>query len=439
MSQPYYNPNDPNQPAYYPQGGQPPTGYTRVEPQKQQKAGDKYKGSGKKSGKSNKNPRGSSPWANLGVWIIGLGLPVLLVYFGIQKLMVEDTVVEMNPHPPVQLSDEQKKTFVTWSEEVATGLREGKQDELQRLVAWRGVQYRVIKPMQLTLGETVKMRDIIKAEWESDIPGLFRQLGGGDLVRIPAQFVKFRERDGYPTALIRIMPTEEDVRYFDLLVVPVQEDEKGAPVERLKIVDIYDCNRGSYASEMVRQESIVQFPTNEEDNLAWRSIYGENRTGPEVLTIKNILLKEALNNVAILTDLEEIPADLQGTRWSYSLRIHAYQKMMADAVTASDLEKFKITLNNAPAADSGSLVTGVMLALVEKRLGNEAAVEPALLKAHQEIGGDAYLKVLIGRKRLAAGDVAGAETMANEARSENRTLSELVPFKLDIEAKRKAK
>ena len=443
MNQPYYDPNDPNQQPYDPnqQPGQPQYGgYVRVQPEKKQKAGDKYKGSGKKvKGKKGKNQPGSGAamMNTIGTWLIGLGLPALLIYFMITKLFVEKIEVQMDPYPPVKLSPEQEKEALKFGETIATQLTEGHKDDIQRTVLWPEVTYRVSRKMQLSLSQSVTVRDEIKAKWEADVPGLFRQILGSDLDRVPTKFVKLRERDGYPCALIRTMPVEGRVNYYDLLLVPAKGTNKLLPEEeKLMVVDIWDCNRAGYSSDAIRREVILNLPTDNDHNLPWRSVYGENRTKEEILAIKVLIPSDVLNRPQALDDIAALPEELRKSQEMYSIAVKAYQKIFNGIISSAQLDKFKALLAAPPDAGSGAVVTGTMLAEIEKRSDNKAGVEPALLKAYQEIGKDPYLKVLVAELRLAAGDLAGAEAMAAEVQRENRNLVELIVLKNELEKKR---
>ena len=418
MNDPYNDPNNPQS-----AGGEPPAGYTRVE-----KVGNKYVTPGKKKGKKGPKPRGHNPWSNVGAWVIGLGLPALLVYFMIQKLFVEDIVVSKDPYPPVQYSDEQRALLKTLGQEVAFELREGRQELLQRRVLWPEVTYRVSRNMKLTLSQEVTIRDTIHAKNESDIPGLFRQVLGPELTRVPCEFVRLSQREGYPSAIVRTMETEARVLYFELLTVPVEG--------KLRIVDIYDLNRGMFGSDAVRREVILEISTDEKYNLPWRAIYGDKRTPQEIIAIKVLLQNDILNRSQALDDIATLSDESRNTPEIYSMVVHATQGILNGTATQTQLERCKKLLASPPSSiPKGSLVTGMLLAEMEGRMSNPAGVEPAVLVAHEEIG-DAYLKVLVGQRRLAAGDVPGAQKMAEEAQKEDRNVPELAPLQEMLRDKR---
>jgi hypothetical protein len=443
----FYDPNDPNQAYYDPNeyapadmGGQPPQGYTRV--QAPTKAGDKYKGTGKK-GKRPKDPRAPNPWANMGIWIVGLGLPIMLVYFAIQKLFVDKIEVQYDPYPAVLLEKERDKELIELGQTIATQLREGRKDELVRHVIWDEVIYRVSRNMELTLRQSTDVRDELKTRWVSDNPGLFRQILGGDIDRMPAQFVKIRQRDGYPCLLLRTMPKEGRVQYFDFLLVPVRPTptDGEAAVERLRIVDIWDCQRAMFASDAIRREVIREVvATDESTNRPWKAVFGENLTKEQILAIKSMIGLDALNKPSTLADLRELPETFQKSAQGYDIAIHAYQHLLDSISTADQLEAFKKRLSDPPtlpaSLGSDAIVTGALLAEVETKLENKGAIDGAWLKAYKEIGKDPYLKVVAGKRRLATGDVPGAEAMASEVQKENRQLSELQELKNAIEKKR---
>jgi hypothetical protein len=446
---PYSDPNQPQQPYYDPNqypgapvGGQPPQGYTRVQAPKKSNAGDKYKGSGKK-GKRPKDPRAPNMWANMGVWVVGLGLPIMLIYFAIQKLFVEKIEVQYDPYPAVLFDKEKEKELLKLGQDVATELREGHKDELQRRVVWDEVIYRVSRNMQLTLSQSTKVRDEIKAHWPSDIPGLFRQILGSELDRIPTQFVKLRQRDGYPCVLLRTMGKEGRVYYYDLLVVPVKAQIADGVFdeEKLRIVDIWDCQRGMFASDQVRREVLLEMPTNDDASRPWKAIWGDQLTKEDILAIKTMLLTDSLNKTSTIQDLKELPDYVRNSPQGYDIAIHAYQKLMDGIINPTQLEAFKARLGNLPTLDpalgENLLVSGTMLAEIETKLENKEEIEKAWLQAYKQIGQDPYLKVIVGKLRLAAGDVPGAEAMAAEVQKENRQLSELQDLKNALEAKRK--
>jgi hypothetical protein len=439
---PYSDPNQPQPPNQYPVGGQPPQGYTRVQAPSKSKAGDQYKGSGKK-GKRPKDPRAPNMWSNMGVWVVGLGLPAMLIYFAIQKLFVDKIEVQYDPYPAVVFDREKDKELLKMGQDVAQELREGRKDELQRRVIWDEVIYRVSRNMQLTLSQSTKVRDEIKAHWPSDIPGLFRQILGSELDRIPTQFVKIRKRDGYPSVLIRTMGVEGRVYYYDLMVVPVkaQISDGVFDEEKLRIVDIWDCQRGMFASDQVRREILLELPTNDDASRPWKAIFGDQLTKENILAVKTMLLTDSLNKTSTLQDLKELPDFVRNSPQGYDIAIHAYQKLMDGIINPSQLEAFKERLGSLPTLDESLgehlQVTGNLLAEIETKLGNTAEVEKAWLKAYQQIGQDPYLKVIVGKLRLAAGDVPGAEAMAAEVQKENRQLSELLDLKNALEAKRK--
>ena len=324
-----YDPNqgyyDPNQPQ--PVGGMPPAGYTRVQAPK--KAGDKYKGSGKK-GKRPKDPRAPNPWANMGIWAVGLGLPILLIYFAVDKLFMDKISVEMNPYPPVLFEKEEEKQLVTMGQDIAAALREGRKDDLQRHVLWEEVTYRVSRNMELELGQSTVVRDEIKAHWTADIPGLFRQIVGSDGDRVSAQFVKVRQRDGYPCVLIRTMPKPDRVYYFDLLIVPattMNANGEAIGEKRLRILDIWDCQRAMFASDAVRREVLLELPTAEAHNRPWKAVFGKELTKEQVLALKNMIPSDVLNKPSTLQDLKEMPDFVQNSPQGYDIAIHAYQKL----------------------------------------------------------------------------------------------------------------
>ena len=418
MNDPYYDPNNPQ-----PSGGEPPAGYTRVE-----KVGNKYVTPGKKKGKKGPKPRGDNPWANLGVWVIGLGLPVLLIYFMIQKLFVEDIVISKDPYPPVQYEAEQMALLKTLGQEVAFELREGRQELLQRRVLWPEVIYRVSRNMKLTLSQEVTVRDTIHAKNESDIPGLFRQVLGPELTRVPCEFVRLSQREGYPCAIVRTMESEARVLYFEFMTVPVDG--------KLRIVDIYDLNRGMYGSDAVRREVILEISTDEKYNQPWRAIYGEKRTPQEIIAIKVLLQNDILNRSQALDDIATLSDEVKNTPEIYSMIVNATHGILNGTATQTQLERCKKLLASPPSnLPKGSLVTGMLLAELEGRMSNPAAVEPAALQAHDEIG-DAYLKVLVGQRRLMADDFPGAQKMAEEAQKEDRNVPELAPLQARLKDKK---
>lgn len=421
MNEPFYDPNDLNDPELL--GGQPPAGYTRIE-----KVGKKYVGTGPKKPAKKGPGRGASPWTTLMTWVVGLGLPVLLIYFMVQKLFIEKTVVSSDPYPPVKYEEAQLAELKTLGQEVAQELREGKTDLLQRRVVWPEVIYRVGQKMKLTTGQQVTVRDTIHAKNESDVPGLFRQVLGNDSQRTPAQLVRIAERDGYPTVIVRTMPTDVRVLYFEMLTVPVDG--------KLKIVDIYDWNRGMFAADAVRREVLLEIRTDEAANLPWRAIYGEKLSVEQILAIKVLLNNDILDRSQVLDDIAVLPAEVRDSSEVFSMSLKAYQKLLEGTASPKQLEPCKALLAAPPASlASGSLVTGMMLAEVEARMGNADAVEPAVLQAHGQIK-DAYLKVLLGQRRLEKGDLAGAQQMADAAAKEDRTLPELAPLRAQLNDKR---
>ena len=419
MNDDAFDPNDSDA-----QGGQPPAGYTRVE-----KIGKKYAGSGKKvKGKQPPGKRGPSPWAGLGTWMVGLGLPVLLVYFMVQKLFVEKTVVSYDPYPPVKYEAEQMEALKVLGQEVAGELTEGRRELLQRRVLWPEVTYRVGLPMKLQTGQQVLVRDTIHADHESKIPGLFRQIFGGELERAAAQLVRLAERDGYPSVIVRVMPTEERVLYYEMLTVPVEG--------KLRIVDIYDFNRGMFASDAVRREVIRDLPTDDANSGPWKAIYGEKRTKEELLAIKTMLPGDILHQTNVLDNIASLPEEVQNSREGYSMAVHGWYAMLNGTVTPAQLAPCRELLKKVPESlPEGSLVTGMLLAEVEQRSGNPEAVEPAVLLAYQQMK-DPYLKVRVAQARLAKGDVKGAQTMTDEAAAEDRTVPELVPLKAQLKDRR---
>ncbi len=416
--------------AAEPLGGQPPAGYTRVQAPKKTKVGDKYKGTGKPPRK--RDPRAPNPWANLGIWAVGLGLPVMLVYFFVQKLFVDKIDVQYDPYPAVQVEKEQEKPLLALGKQIATELQEGSKAELQRRVVWPEVIYRVCQNMELGLHESTVIRDGIRAHWTADIPGLFRQILGSDLERVDCQFVKLRTRAGYPALLLRTMVKPGRVSYFDLLVVPVEG--------QWQVADIWDCQRGMFASDWVRREVIMELPTANEANRPWKAVFGEDLTKEQILAIKNMIPSEVLNKPHVLQDLRELPDSVRNSPFAYDVAIHAYQKLIDGIISPTELENFKQQLTIQPtwsaALGTNQIVTGNLLAEVEAKLEHPEAIEPALLKADAEIGGDPYLKVMVGKHRLASGDLPGAEAMAAEAAQVNRQLPELQSLRNAIEAKR---
>lgn len=430
MNQPPYDPNDPY--AAYPEDEQQPDqlpgGFVRAEPAgkpKKTKVGDKYKVTGKAKYSGSKK---QNPWTSVGIWIVGLGLPVLLVLFGVKKLFLDDGVVMSNPMEAVELSKEQTAELEKMGVEIAQQLTEGRKSELIKLTAWEAVSYRLTRGMKLSTSQSIKIRDAINAQWPADIPGVFRQILGSDLERVPAQFVKVRKRDGYASALIRSMPSDKRIMYYDIMVVPVEG--------KLKIVDIWDCNLAMYASEAVRREVILEIPTNEGVNTPWRAVFGDDLSKENILAIKTLLGHDVLNRVQALDDIAVLPEPIRKQREFYSMGIHASIKSLDEGVTLDQLEAFRKLLATPPAGEEGSVVTGTLLAEIERRAGNAAAIEANLLKAHKEIGGDAFLKVVVGQDRLARGDAPGAEAMAAEATKEDRKVPELFSFKAALEAKK---
>lgn len=335
------------------------------------------------------------------------------------------------PYPSTELSEAQKVELKKLAKTVAEQLSGGNKDQLQRHVVWENVEHRLKSRMNLTGVLAQNMKDEVRNQWRGDVPGLFRQILGSERDRLSASFIRIRQRDNIPCALIRTTPSDNRVQYFDLLVVPVKD--------KLMITDIWDCNRGMFASDFLIREMLRTMPTNDDSSYPWKAIYGENRTKQEILEVKNLLAMDLLNRPHALGAIAALPPDLAQSREAYSMSVHAYQKLITGIIGADQLEKCK-ALFAAPPRDveSKSLVTGAFLAEVEEKLGNKSAIIPALKRAYEEVGGDPYLYVLMGQAALKAGDIAGAEGYLSDAIREDKNLPGANTLRAMIDLKRNA-
>lgn len=364
------------------------------------------------------------------ILVTGLSVGAWLLYFMAGKIF-SDSSDSNKPYPPAELTEEQLVELTALAKTVAGQLSGGNKDQLPRHIVWDNVVHRLKSRMKLSGVLEQDMKEEIRKTWRGDVPGLFRQILGSDLERLSAAFIRTRERDNIPCALIRTMPGDNSVRYYDLMVVPV----KG----KLMITDIWDCNRGMFASDFLVREILRDMPTNDDASYPWKAVYGENRNKEEILELKNLLGLDLLNRPHALKAIEVLPSDMARSREVYSMSIHAYQKLLSGIVSAEQLGKCKEMLSMPPQdLEPKSLVTGAILAEVEEKLGNKAGIIPALKQANEEIGGDPFLYVLMGQAALNAGDIAGADSYLRDAIREDRNLPEAKTLRAKIDLKRDA-
>ncbi len=422
--------SDPQEPYHqqpqYQQPGLP--GYSRVpDPPRKKK---KKKGGKGKAGKESGGEATANIGATIGIWVLGIGLPILLGYFLITKVFMREEPMAKNPFPPAELTRDQLAACETWARQLALDLTEGRQDDVHKAVLYDALVYRT--QVAFHAGRDIRyfVRDQVNALISTQVPGIFSQvLMGAD--RIPTQVLRLSKRAGYPCVTLRTMPKAERLLYYDLLV--------HASGNEFKIVDLYDWTFGVYASEVARRTVLIEMPTDLKSLKPWQTVFGEDVDQTDVLKLKGLLQEDILHRPSALDTIDTLGATARKAPDIYSMELKALVKLNDAGTTQPRVDRLTALLENPPLHEGHEVVTGVLLSEILQKAGKLPEAEAALRKAGKLIGGDAMIHVINGQRKLAAGDVPGADLCAREAAKENPKLPELGALRSQIEAKKAPK
>ncbi len=414
-------PSDPNQPYYQSQphgfDQQQPdyAGYQRMEMPKKKKKG--------KSGP--KGAKGPNPLSGIATWLVGLGLPLMLIFFFVKKMFLDDDGGPPNPFPPKVLTKEEEKLMPVLGAEVAQELTEGRGDDCHKRVFWDAATWRVQHGMKLSRDMRPFVRDEFSKSWTTQTPGLFSIVLKGQQ-RVPAKFVKVRKRDGYPAVLIRIMPSPTRTLYFDLLVYPEQNG--------LKIIDVYDCALGTYATEVAQRQTLIEIPTDIKGRGPWLAVFGEEAKD-SIIDLKNLLQQDVLGRGHQAFDtMKALPDSVRNSVQVYPMEVKALLKQFDNSPTPDQLERFRKLLETPPIVQDREITPSTLLAELHLKAQSWTDVETAFRRAYKDLG-DYYLLIQLSRSKIAAGDMPGAQVAAKEVSTIAPRASELIDLKQEIEAK----
>jgi hypothetical protein len=381
-----------------------------------------------------KGGRGDSPWISALIWVVGLGLPILLGYFFITKVIMRDPPEPKNPFPPVALSKEQSEAFRRWAQDLCVELTEGRADDAHKRVHWPAVGWQVQHSMRLSNDERRQVEADVNKAWEADVPGIFRLVLHGERATKAQVLRTSKKRREYPAALLRCSPKPGRVEYYDIMIAP----EKDKPMN-FQIVDIYDYTLGAYATEMIRRQGLVDFSIEKKFRRPWLVAFGES-AADHLPTLKTLMMDETLDRGAqALDNIDSLPESVRNSAHIASIELKALRKVFDGVPTTAQTERMIKLLNEPPLHEEHEIVSGALLGEVHARFKRVPEREAALRKASEQIGGDPLLLVMVGESRLAADDIPGAEAAARDAAYLEPQMFEIRQLRDQIQAKKDGK
>jgi hypothetical protein len=344
--------------------------------------------------------------------------------------------------PPVTLTAEQKKEVASIAKEIATHLTDGHGEDCQALTDWKVIIARVGSEVKESVGDNNEIRDKINKDWASGSEGLFRNIlldVARDAQKLDVDALGFSERDGYTTVRLRVAAKSHPylVEYHEVLLYPVKQEDGST---KMKLIDVFDAQSAIWATDRLRWAAIQEAGMKEEERGMWVRTFGDVVI-PHLPDMKALVSQDVLRNgTAAMNTIKAFPDALRNHPDIWALELTACRNTLdSKRSTETELDTAKARLQALLAAPPKEArnqpEVGTLLAEQFLLAGDQAKAEELLQKAFEKQK-DGYLQFLISKVRLEKGDVPGAESAFQKAKSAAPHLKGLFDHGKAIEAKK---
>lgn len=322
--------------------------------------------------------------------------------------------------PPEPLTAGQKQKLQTFGEQVAADLSEGKVEPVDRRVDLALFSARVF---QDTGGHPAMTGARTAFEREIGTKSLFRELAGHDI-----KCLRVRERDGFPSVLLRILMGDTGVNYVELICLPEEAS--------FKIIDLYGHLFASFVSGECRMAMLPVMSKLGGAGLGalFGSLEGEGQQLVNEM-LKMTRMRQGGDYAGVQTAYARLPEKARNMRIFFLIHLQALQLSQnsspeIDAAYLEALEKAPDILGKESSLD--------LLLLDQLILRNDfdGAIQ-SLDRISKRLGGDAYLDVLRGGLMAKQGDLDGASRMALSAEKAEPEMVSIIDLRLAIRCARK--
>lgn len=272
-------------------------------------------------------------------------------------------------------------------------------------------------------------RDVMDAR-EGFIRGLRKKEAGifSQLVMGKVTFLRTRERDGFPSVLLRVQPESGGLNYVEVLVRP-----EGA---EFLAVDVFDYVLSTSSSQLSRhllasllaKSGVARF-------ASWLGLpTGDQVLARQFLDIIHSSEKKDFSSVVKL--YQKLPVETQSQRFFFIAYLQALMNLN-QSESGPVAEQYKAALRAAPEVlgkDNGRDLLMFDLLFMEQDF---QGAEECLKRMDAIIGGDVELTLLRGNTRIAMGDVDGALALADEVEKAEPGLAGTVDLRIAVYLKRK--
>ncbi|WP_395750511.1 tetratricopeptide repeat protein [Prosthecobacter sp.] len=364
-----------------------------------------------------------------GVLVLFVGILAALaipVYNRVQGLAQgkKNSLEHKAPPPPAKaLTEGQKQKLKEFGERIAEALTAADGEAIKGMLDSEGMADRVFDDRTSGFPQVSEMRKGFIAGATSQPGGWLRNVMGHK-----TRALHYRERDGYPAIVLRLMPEGGGVNYVDIVVRPHGET--------FRAVDMFTYMYASYFSDETRNLMATMMPSSSVGKLA--AIMGATNFDSEILS----LLKKGGECIKTgkyaeaLAICDGLPEKYRTHRMFFMLRMQALMQLNGgdDGKYDAPYRQMLISAPDILGADSTTDLLMIDLLFLDNRLPEADA---CIQRVEKVVGGDPYLKVLRANTRRMLKDYPGALKLATEAQEEEPDLVDAVDTRLAVHLEQK--